>query len=179
MTDKKRSPKQDLREIVRALKENVDSIAKLKGQLRAIVDSGGDLNTKLYCGRTLMHYAVKYNRKGLIKLFYRMGVNAQICDDNYNTPLHYAILKENYQAAKELIKLNVDVNLPAEFEQTPLHMAVLKGNKDLVKLLVENGADITLVDEKNYTALDYAYDEKDRDIINYLKNYKNKMKVQY
>ena len=101
-------------------------------------------------------------------------MNAEICDDNYNTPLHYAILTDNYQAVKELIKLNVDINLPAELEQTPLHMAVLKGNKDLVKLLVENGADISLVDEKNLTALDYAYDENDKDIINYLNS---KMKL--
>ena len=98
MDKRKRSPKRDLREIVRDLKENVDSIAKLKVKLKNIVENGGDLNIKLYSGRTLMHYAVRYNRKGLIKLYYRLGVNAEICDENYNTPLHYAILEDNYQA---------------------------------------------------------------------------------
>jgi ankyrin repeat protein len=172
----KKSPKREVNQIIRDLKDNVDSIAQIKLKLQAIIENGGDINTKLYRGRTLMHYAVHYNRKGLIKLFYRFGVNAEICDDDYNTPLHYAIIKGNYQAAKELLKLSVDVNLPAEFDQTPLHMAVLKGNRDLVKLLIDNGADPSLVDEKNFTALDYAYDEKDKDLSGYLSNCMNKVK---
>ena len=36
MDKRKRSPKRDLREIVRDLKENVDSIAKLKVKLKTL-----------------------------------------------------------------------------------------------------------------------------------------------
>ena len=55
-----------------------------------------------------------------------------------------------------------------EFEQTPLHLAVICGNLKMTKVLIKNGADVLLVDEKNLSVLDYAKDEKNNIIVDYL-----------
>lgn len=164
------------RDILRTLKKEVVNYngysKKFKKTLENAQNQGVDLNSKIYRGRTLLHYAVKKNNRSLIRLLIKQGLNPNICDDDYNTPLHYAINKNNYVSVKELIKRGADLNIPGEFDQTPLHVSVLSGNLDVIKLLIENGADITQVDEKNLTPLDYAKDEKDEKTIVFLeKNY--------
>lgn len=164
------------RQILSDLKKEVNNYdgysKKLKKTLENAQKQDVDLNSKIYRGRTLLHYAVKKNNKSLIKMLIKEGLNPNICDDDYNTPLHYAIHKNNYVAVKELINKGADLNIPGEFDQTPLHSAVLQGNLDIIKLLIEKGADLSQVDEKNLTPLDYAKDEKDEKIIVFLeKNY--------
>ena len=147
-------------------------LKKFRKKVKMALDEGIDINSKIYRGRTLLHYAVKYNSKGIIRILVQLGANPNICDDDFNTPLHYGISKNNYVAVKELIKRGADVNIPGEFDQSPLHSAVLTGNLDIIKLLLENGADLSQVDERNLTAIDYAKDEKDEKIIVFLeKNY--------
>ena len=159
--------RQILSELLSEVKYSNDS-KKLRKSLENAQKLEIDLNSKIYRGRTLLHYAVKRNNKSIIRLLIKQGLNPNICDDDYNTPLHYAISKNNYVAVKELIKKNADLNMPGEFDQSPLHTAVLTGNLDIIKLLLENGADIYQVDEKNLTPLDYAKDEKDESIIGFL-----------
>ncbi len=159
--------RQILSELLNEVKYSNDS-KKLRKSLENAQKLEIDLNSKIYRGRTLLHYAVKRNNKNIIRLLIKQGLNPNICDDDYNTPLHYAISKNNYVAVKELIKKNADLNMPGEFDQSPLHTAVLTGNLDIIKLLLKNGADINQVDEKNLTPLDYAKDEKDESIIVFL-----------
>jgi ankyrin repeat protein len=131
-----------------------------------------DINSKYLRGKTLAHYVVKYNVTGLILYLSKNGLNLDICDDNYDTPLHAAVKANHIVIVKELINAGVDINLAAEFEATPLHLAVSEGHEDIVKLLLKNGADVSLVDERNLSPLDYAIDEKNNQIINLLKNKK-------
>lgn len=162
-----KNKRQILNELVKMIKYQYD-VKKLKKTLENVRIQGIDLNSKVYRGRTLLHYAAKRNNKSIIRVLIKSGVNPNICDDDYNTPLHYAINMNNYIAIKELIKRGADINIPGEFDQTPLHTAVLVGNIDVVKMLLENGADASQVDEKNLTPLDYAKDEKDEEIIVFL-----------
>lgn len=166
-----KTKRQILSELLKEVKYSTDT-KKFRKSLENARKSGVELNSKIYRGRTLLHYAVKKNNKSFIRLLIKTGINPNICDDDYNTPLHYAISKNNYVAVKELIKRNADINIPGEFEQSPLHSAVLTGNLDIIKLLLDSGADLSQVDERNLTALDYARDEKDEKIIVFLeKNY--------
>lgn len=162
-----KTKRQILGDLLREVKYSTDT-KKLRKSLENAQKIGIDINSKIYRGRTLLHYAVKKNSKSFIRLLIKTGINPNICDDDYNTPLHYAINKNNYGAVKELIKRKADINIPGEFDQTPLHLAVLSGNLDIIKLLLESGADINQVDERNLTALDYAKDEKDERIIVFL-----------
>ena len=137
-----------INDLAKEIKTPNQNLAKLKTMIKQISKLPIDMNTRIYKGRTLLHYAVIGNNSGVINLLSKAGVNPNICDDNYNTPLHFAIL--------------------SEFEQTPLHKAVILGNLDIIKLLIKYGADPELVDEKNQSPLDYAQDEGDQEIIKYL-----------
>lgn len=162
-----KNKRQILNEMVKMIKYSSDT-KNLRKSLENAQIKGIDLNSKIYRGRTLLHYAAKRNNKVLIRTLIKTGVNPNICDDDYNTPLHYAINMNNFIAIKELVKRGADINIPGEFDQTPLHSAILIGNIDVIKLLLENGADASQVDEKNLTPLDYAKDEKDEKIIGFL-----------
>ena len=157
-----------LSELLTEIRNNSSELKKFRKKGKMALDEGVDINSKIYRGRTLLHYAVKYNSKGIIKILVQLGANPNICDDDFNTPLHYAVENNHYISTKELIKLNADIDMPGEFDQTPLHIAVLKENLDIIKILLEEGADINQVDEKNLTPLDYARDEKNERIILFL-----------
>ena len=159
-----------INELAQEIKKENQNLAKLKTSIKQAVKLQIDLNHNIYKGRTLMHYAVLGNNSGVIPLLAKSGVNANICDDNYNTPLHFAVERNAYYAIVELLKIdNIDINALGEFDQTPLHRAVIGGNIDIIKLLVDKGADLFMVDEKNESPLDYAKDEKNSIIIDYLK----------
>lgn len=158
--------------IIHELKDNANHLAKIKTLIRLSLAEGFDINTKYIKGRTLGHYIVKYNISGLMVFVAKLGLNLDICDDNYDTPLHIAVKNNRLYIIKELIKAGVDLNMPAEFEATPLHLAVSEGHLDVAKLLIKSGVDVSLVDERNLTALDYAIDEKNDQMINLLKHKK-------
>ncbi len=162
--------KQRIRLIASEIKLNPHNVSKIKKMIKEAVKDEISLNIRCYGGKTLFHYAVRYNTKGIISTLVKLGGNPNLCDDKFVSPLHYCALKNSYHAAVELIKMKADINVPGEFEQTPLHTAVIKGNEELVKLYVRSGADITLVDEKNQTPLDYARDENNINIVNFLEN---------
>ncbi len=166
------SNKKMLINIIHELKNNTNHLAKIKTLIRSSIANGFDINTKYLKGRTLGHYIVRYNVTGLVGFVSKLGLNLDICDDNYDTPLHIAVKNNRLYLIKELVKAGVDINMPAEFEATPLHLAVSEGHIDIAKLLIKLGADVSLVDERNLTALDYAMDEKNEQIINLLKNKK-------
>lgn len=158
-----------LQEVAQELKKGKYCGQKLKTTLNMLKESNVDLNTRIYHGRTLMHYAVKANERGYVKTLVKAGVNPNICDEDYNSPLHYAIIHHCFQATQELLKVGVDVDSAGEFEQTPLHVACVYGNIDLVKLLIKHNADPNLVDERNLTPFEYALDEKNEEVSNYLR----------
>ena len=146
--------------IVHTFRDYPTRLSLIKKTIRTQIANGFDINSKYLRGKTLAHYVVKYNVTGLILYLSKNGLNLDICDDNYDTPLHAAIKSNHAVLVKELINAGVDINLAAEFEATPLHLAVSEGHEDIVKLLLKNGADVSLVDEKNLSPLDYAIDEK-------------------
>lgn len=160
--------KQMLITITHELRDNGGHIAHIKKVIRNTLVNGFDINTKYLKGKTIAHYVVKYNVTGLMSFLSKQGLNLNICDDNYDSPLHFAVKKKRLWIIKELIQAGVDINIAGEFEATPLHLAVSEGYLDIAELLIEKGADISLVDERNLTALDYAVDENNEKMINLL-----------
>lgn len=158
--------------IIHTFRDYPSHLALIKKTIRTQLANGFDINTKYLKGKTLAHYVVKYNVTGLYLYLLKCGLNLDICDDNYDTPLIYAVKNNRIILVKELIKCFVDINLAGEFEATPLHLAVSEGHAEIVELLLKSGADVSLVDERNQSALDYAIDEKNDQILNLLKNKK-------
>lgn len=167
--------KQRIKLIASEIKLNPHNIGKIKIMIKEAHKDEINLNIRCYGGKTLFHYAVRYNTKGIITTLVKLGANPNLCDDKFVAPLHYCVLKNSFHAAEELIKNNADINIPGEFEQTPLHLAVIKGDIELIKLFIKNGADITLVDEKNQTPIDYAKDENNPAIVDLLENEMKKL----
>ena len=158
--------------IIHIFRDYPNHLALIKKTIRNQLANGFDINTKYLKGKNLAHYVVKYNVTGLLLYLLKCGLNLDICDDNYDTPLLLAVKNNRITLVKELINCSVDLNLAGEFEATPLHIAVSEGHEEIVKLLLRTGADVSLVDERNQSALDYAIDEKNDQIINLLKNKK-------
>ena len=158
--------------IIHVFRDYPNHLALIKKTIRNQIANGFNINTKYLKGKTLGHYVVKYNVTGLFIYLLKCGLNLDICDDNYDTPLHLAVKNNRIILVKELINCKVDINMACEFEATPLHLAVSEGHSDIVKLLLKAGADVSLVDERNQSPLDYALDEKNDHIVNLLKNKK-------
>ena len=166
------SNKQMFINIIHVFRDYPNHLALIKKTIRNQIANGFNINTKYLKGKTLGHYVVKYNVTGLFIYLLKCGLNLDICDDNYDTPLHLAVKNNRIILVKELINCKVDINMACEFEATPLHLAVSEGYSDIVKLLLKAGADVSLVDERNQSPLDYALDEKNDHIVNLLKNKK-------
>lgn len=166
------SNKQMFISIIHVFRDYPNHLALIKKTIRNQIANGFNINTKYLKGKTLGHYVVKYNVTGLFIYLLKCGLNLDICDDNYDTPLHLAVKNNRIILVKELINCKVDINISCEFEATPLHLAVSEGYSDIVKLLLKAGADVSLVDERNQSPLDYALDEKNDHIVNLLKNKK-------
>ena len=166
------SNKQMFISIIHIFRDYPNHLALIKKTIRNQIANGFNINTKYLKGKTLGHYVVKYNVTGLFIYLLKCGLNLDICDENYDTPLHLAVKNNRIILVKELINCKVDINMACEFEATPLHLAVSEGHSDIVKLLLKAGADVSLVDERNQSPLDYALDEKNDHIVNLLKNKK-------
>ena len=166
------SNKQMFISIIHVFRDYPNHLALIKKTIRNQIANGFNINTKYLKGKTLGHYVVKYNVTGLFIYLLKCGLNLDICDDNYDTPLHLAVKNNRIILVKELINCKVDINMACEFEATPLHLAVSEGHSYIVKLLLKAGADVSLVDERNQSPLDYALDKKNDHIVNLLKNKK-------
>ncbi len=160
-----------LGEIIALIKSKQLNIPKIKKLLNSMSEDHIDINAKKYRGRTLAHYAVKYDNLKVIPVLVKHGINLEICDDDYNTPLHMAILLKKNEMVAVLIKAGSNINASCNFEQTPLHLSVITSNLTVCKMLLEAGADSTLVDEKNLRPIDYAIDEKMPAMIDLLFNF--------
>ena len=148
-----------MKSLVHEIKNQSQNAQTLKIKIKEAQKLNFDFNTRYYASRTLLHYATIADACGIVSLLIKFGLNPNLCDERYNTPLHMAVNLDRYLIIKELLKNDLDINAPGEFEHI-----------DIVRLLVENGADIELVDEKNNNALDYALDEKNEEIYKFLKD---------
>lgn len=171
LLNKMKTKNEFFKEIITLIKSKQPNIPKIKKLLNSMEDNSIEINAKKYRGRTLAHYAVKYNNKKIIPILVKHGLNLEICDDDYNTPLHMAILLKRDEMVKELINSGANVNASANLEQTPLHLSVTTGSITVCKMLLDANADTTLVDENNLRPIDYAVDEKNQALIDLLYNY--------
>ncbi len=165
----KNDNKNIIKEIVHMFNDKSIHTAYLKRTIKSYIKDGFDINTKYLKGNTLAHYAVKYNVTGIFSFLYNLGLNLNICNDNFDAPIHQAVKEDKYMMVKELVLAGADINQGSEFEETALHLAVSEGNLKIIELLLELGIDKSLVDERNLSALDYALDEKNDQVIQLLK----------
>ena len=99
------NPRRAINELAMEIKKSNQNLAKIKTMIKDLIKIPIEPNTRIYRGRTLMHYAVTGNNSGVISLLSKIGVSVNLCDDNFNTPLHFAVLHKAYYSVCELIKI--------------------------------------------------------------------------
>ena len=147
--------------------------------VRALLESGEDVNKRDSHGRTALHFAAYCDRPVTLKVLIEAGADVNEPDGNGATPLLWAVYTNNVMIVMELIDAGADVNLehrkPHETDpelegSTPLHMAVQYGYEGCVVALIRGGADIHRRTNMGMTSLKYAIDKNFEKIVNLLRH---------
>ena len=147
--------------------------------VRALLESGEDVNKRDPHGRTALHFAAYCDRPVTLKVLIEAGADVNEPDGNGATPLLWAVYTNNVMIVMELIDAGADVNLecqkPHETDPeldgaTPLHMAVQYGYEGCVVALIRGGADIHRRTNMGMTSLKYAIDKNFEKIVNLLRH---------
>jgi len=111
--------------------------------VRALLESGEDVNKRDPQGQTALHLAAYFDRPVTLKALIEAGADVNAHDSSKgNTPLYFAAQEDNPMIVMELIKAGADVNLARPNGATPLHMAAQQGHESCVVALIRDGADI-------------------------------------
>jgi len=84
------------------------------------------------------------------------NVNANIRNENGQTPLYWACERKNLDIIRAVIERGADVNSAEQNAFTPLHLATFLGNVDVMKVLLENGARVDVATNTGATPLHLA-----------------------
>jgi ankyrin repeat protein len=124
---------------------------------QALTDAQSDVNVKDNDGKTLLMYALSYDRvpDQIVDTFLAKGAKVNEKDNKGNTAL---MLCTNERRARALIDKEADINAKNNRGETILAVAVSRGRADVVALLIDKGADINVKDNDGKTLLIRAAD---------------------
>lgn len=118
-------------------------------------------------GKTILFDVINYNNLELIKLFLNNGADANVTDNNGNTPL--SLMIDNGLKLKKLndresflervvfmLKFRVDTNAIDKDGRTIYHKAVIADDLELVEKLLTKKADLNIKDRQGRTALHHT-----------------------
>lgn len=120
--------------------------------VKALIDSGANLNLIDYYGRSILDYA--YDNPKILNLLKEAGaIEPSITD------LQKAIWANNLPRVEKAISENIEsVNIPNFHLQTPLHLAIRMNNIEIVTLLLKKGANPNQDDKTGHPPIWYAND---------------------
>ncbi|KAK3103049.1 hypothetical protein FSP39_016076 [Pinctada imbricata] len=125
--------------------------------VKALLDSGADLDCKNEEEQTPLHLAAKFGRTNVVKeivLRDKSSVNDE--DENSDTPLHLAAMNGHNKVAQVLIKCSADVAARNGSMWTPLDCAASKGRVKVSQTLIDADAPIDPMDKTKTTPLHLA-----------------------
>ncbi|XP_015768952.1 PREDICTED: ankyrin-3-like isoform X3 [Acropora digitifera] len=120
-----------------------------------LIDSGCKIDGRNRMGETPLCYAVRGGNVADVELLLvrKNNVDANIRDNDGNTPLHISTREGLYDISQLLIDSGCEINGRNNRGETPLHSAVLGNNVAGVELLLRNNADVNIHDKDGNTAL--------------------------
>lgn len=116
-----------------------------------LLESGADINQRLYSDVTPLMLAVKYSNVSVVESLLARGVDVNARSSSNFTAIHLVPYnKEANKLAELLISKGAAMNTLAEDNISPFYNALIMNKPDLVQTFIKAGADQTIV---NSTAL--------------------------
>lgn len=133
----------------------LNSALKYPVILQYLIDSGADIDIKLFMQRTPLHYAAEseHNFESLCILL-KNGANVNAIDLYGKTPLHSGVLRE--KIAFKLLEYGANFNIQDHQGWSPLHRAYTGCNIEILKELSRRGASLNEFTPDGGNALHYA-----------------------
>lgn len=125
-------------------------------EIRKIIESGSDINTKDALDRTPLHIAAFYGKVKIIEQLIVGGADINAKDHTGMTPLHAAVISGGRQSVQLLLDKQADIGARTGAGQTALHLSAATGQPKLSRFLIERGADPYKTDFDGRTPLYYA-----------------------
>ena len=118
-----------------AMREDADAV-------RALLDTGGDVNAAHGDGMTGLHWAAHHGAPEIVGLLLDAGADIEMTTRlGGHTPLHVASRAGQASTVSVLLGAGAAANARTTTGATPLHFAAAAGNVDTVTALLDHGAD--------------------------------------
>jgi len=132
--------------------------AGARQEVRALVDTGLDVNTRDEFGGTMLYLAAAIcGDTEMTALLLELGAEATMPEaGELETPLHGAANKGHTEIAALLLKAGADLEARNKSGETPLRDAAYYGRTEMAELLLDNGADVNAHDDQKRTPLHWA-----------------------
>ena len=130
-------------------------------RVRAVVNSGADVNARQPDGATVLHWAAHKDDHQTVELLVRAGADVNVANDLGATPLWLASLNGSPTVVEHLLRAGARANVALASGETPLMAAARSGSVKTVELLLDHGADVdTRESLRGQTALMWAVDQR-------------------
>ena len=147
--------------------------ANTEESLNKIAQDCANINMTNEIGKSVLDYAIEYERNDILKVLIKNGANVNFKNDyeNGKTPLMSACYgcKVDFEIVNTLIEAGADIFACDTADWTPLMCACQKvGNKPIVQLLLDRGANVNDKDKNRLSVLMIACRGGDADIVRLL-----------
>lgn len=129
-------------------------------EVRSLVSSGVDPNTRQGDGAGALHWAAHRDDEEMVQFLLDSGADVDAQDDHGVTPLSLASLNGSASVAATLLEAGADANLARVTGETPIMTAARVGSIEVVRQLIQHGADVNAAERsRGQTALMWAIAE--------------------
>jgi cytohesin len=123
-------------------------------EIRALLDSGVDINAQDKDGNTPLHWASEEGYIEVIDVLLASGAKLNAKNKHGDTPMHFAAFRGNTKAIDTLLAAGAELNVKDEYGDTPLHFAAFHGNLKTIEMLLQvPGIDVHTTDKYGNTIL--------------------------
>lgn len=128
--------------------------------LKTHIQSGMNMNIKIFRQRNLLHIAACYNSVECMEVLIDAGLDIDEKTSDGKTPLHDSVENRSPGCLHLLLKAGADVNAKDKYGRTPLHQVALIYLSKMealcfAKIFLYYGADPTIKNNVGKTFLDY------------------------
>jgi ankyrin repeat protein len=130
------------------------------GEVRRLLDSGVDVNSRNKGGQTALHWAALRGHAAAAELLVSRSAEIDANDRHGTTPLHLAARTGRSTVLEMLVSHGADVRARDEHDGTALHLAALGGHASVAGILLNAGAEIDSKNQEGFSPLMVSVSKK-------------------